>query len=59
MKLELTKKEIKLIQKALLNRKMGKDEQRTWESISEKIEEAEKLNQPLFKNIKSDTYYAI
>ena len=40
MKLELTKKEIKLINKALLNQKMGVDEQRTWESISDKIENA-------------------
>lgn len=56
MKLELTKKEIKLIKKALLNQKMGKDEQRTWESISDKIENAE--SEKSIK-IKSSTYYAV
>jgi predicted nucleotidyltransferase len=50
MKLELTKKEIKLIKKALLNHLKYKTlitqnyshlEQRTWESIYDKIDNAE------------------
>ena len=40
--LKLTEKEIKLIKKALLNRKMGKAEELIWYSIQEKIEKAEK-----------------
>ena len=52
MKLELTKKEIKLINKALLNQKMGIDEQRTWESISDKIENATIMKMTGFPTLK-------
>jgi hypothetical protein len=38
MKIDLTKKELKLIKKALLNRKLGKDEEKTRDSIYDKIE---------------------
>jgi hypothetical protein len=43
MKLDLTKKEVKLIKKALMNRKVGKDEEKTREKIDEKIENAENI----------------
>lgn len=36
----LTEKELKLIEKALLNRKLGKAEELLWFSIQEKIEKA-------------------
>lgn len=38
----LTEKELKLIEKALLNRKLGKAEELLWFSIQEKIEKAKK-----------------
>jgi hypothetical protein len=38
----LTLKELKLIQKSLLNKKMGKAEELIWYSIQEKIEKAKK-----------------
>ena len=40
MKIELNTKEVKLIKKALVNRlnQMGADEQRTYESILDKID---------------------
>lgn len=38
----LTVKELKLIQKSLLNKKMGKSEELIWYSIQEKIERAKK-----------------
>ena len=41
MKIDLTKKELKLIKKALLNRRLGKDEEKTRDSIYDKIENAE------------------
>jgi hypothetical protein len=40
--IEFTKQEIKLIEKALLNQKMGKGEEKTVVSIYEKIEKAKK-----------------
>jgi len=46
MKLDLTKKEIKLIEKALMNRKVGKDEEKTREKIYE-IENAENIEKLL------------
>jgi ribosomal protein S24E len=48
MKLDLTKKEIKLIEKALMNRKVGKDEEKTREKIYEKIENAENIEKLSF-----------
>ena len=42
MILKLNEKEIKLIEKALLNRKMAKAEELVWYSIQEKIEKARK-----------------
>jgi hypothetical protein len=42
MKIDLTKKELKLIKKAL-NRKLGKDEEKTRDSIYDKIETSEKI----------------
>jgi hypothetical protein len=44
MKLDLTKKEVKLIKKALMNRKVGKDEEKTREKIDENAENIEKLS---------------
>lgn len=38
----LTEKELKLIEKALLNRKLGKAEDLLWFSIQDKIKKAKK-----------------